>query len=163
MIFTWRPAVTGKARLIGDSGFGGVCLDEAFVRVWRMMGLRCSGCGRFSKDAFWDVLLPLEVQRKDEGFAWLGCGSDGWSWKCGRCALQTTRVLVFRSRSLNVVFWVIVGGVLKTIKEDYLGVDKWLCRPIGKGYRRLVVHPSDEVCSLLRRRFFTVVTTFLHR
>ena len=56
-----------------------------------------------------------------------------------------------------------MGGVLKTIKEDYLGVDKWLCRSIGKGYSRLVVHPSDEVYSLLRRRSFTVVTTFLHR
>ena len=56
-----------------------------------------------------------------------------------------------------------MGGVLKTIKEDYLGVDKWLCLGIGKGYSQLVVHRSDDVSSLLRRRLFTVVTTFFHR
>ncbi len=69
--------MTGKARLIGDSGFDGVCLEKAFERVWRMIGLRCFGCAGFAKDAFWDVLLALEVHRKDEGFGWLGCGSDG--------------------------------------------------------------------------------------
>ena len=91
--------MTGKVRLIGDSGFDSVCLKEAFVRVWRMIGLRCSGRWGFSKDVFWDVLLALEVHRKDEGFVWLGYGSDGWSWKCGGCALQTIRGLVFGSRS----------------------------------------------------------------
>ena len=55
------------------------------------------------------------------------------------------------------------GWCIKTIKKDYLGVDKGVCCSIGKGYRRLVVHPSDEVSSLLRRRSFTVVTTFFHR
>ena len=38
-----------------------------------------------SKDAFSDVLLALEVDRKDEGLVWLGCGSNGlvlelWGW-----------------------------------------------------------------------------------
>ena len=85
--------MTGKARLIGDSGFEGVCLEEAFLRVWRMIGLRCSGCGGLSKDAFWDVLLALEVHRKDDVSAGSVAEVSGWSWKCGEglnCALQTS-------------------------------------------------------------------------
>jgi hypothetical protein len=62
----------------------------------------------------------------------------------------------------NVVFWVTVGAVLKTIKEDYLAVDKARYRSTGKGFSGVGVHRSDEVCSLLRRRSFTVVTTFVH-
>jgi hypothetical protein len=49
----------------------------------------------------------------------------------------------------NVVFWVIVGAVLKTIKEDYLAVDKTRYRSTGRGSSGLAVHRSDEVCSLL--------------
>ena len=49
----------------------------------------------------------------------------------------------------NVVFWVTVGAVLKTIKEDYLAVDKMRYRSTGKGCSGLAVHRSDEVCSLL--------------
>lgn len=49
----------------------------------------------------------------------------------------------------NVVFWVTVGAVLKTIKEDYLAVDKTRYRSTGKGCSGLAVHRSDEVCSLL--------------
>ncbi len=62
----------------------------------------------------------------------------------------------------NVVFWVTVGAVLKTIKEDYLAVEKTLYRSTGKGFSGVGVHRSDEVCSLLRRRLFTVATTFVH-
>ena len=85
--------MTGKVRLIGDSGFDSVCLKEAFVRVWRMIGLRCSGCGGLSKDAFWDVLLALEVHRKDDVSAGTVAEVSAWSWKCGEglnCALQTS-------------------------------------------------------------------------
>jgi len=49
----------------------------------------------------------------------------------------------------NVVFWVTVGAVLKTIKEDYLAVDKMRYRSTGNGCSGLAVHRSDEVCSLL--------------
>ena len=62
----------------------------------------------------------------------------------------------------NVVFWVTVGAVLKTIKEDYMAVDKTRYRSTGKGFSGVAVHRSDEVCSLVRRRLFTVATTFVH-
>ncbi len=60
------------------------------------------------------------------------------------------------------MFWVTVGAVLKKIKEDYPSVDKTLYRCIGKGFRESVVHRSNDVCSLLRRRLFTLRTTFVH-
>ena len=60
------------------------------------------------------------------------------------------------------MFWVTVGAVLKKIKEDYPAVDKTLYGCIGKGFTESDVHRSDDVCSLFRRRLFTLRTTFVH-
>ncbi len=71
---------------------------------------------------------------------WSGSVAEvmAWSWNCGGgLEVCSANVPWFGFRRWVVKRRVLSdrGGVLKTIRKDYLGVGKWVCRSIGKGCR----------------------------